>query len=121
MRHLNQFRPSNDEIYGKYIVDELLSNNIKLLRLACDGKERKIAKFFTTCGSYFACDYCEACGNQIPDPTDKDDTREKLAGVHYEAKNQNSVRRTRETVIQHAAAYKALQDKAEQAGKDPKK
>ncbi len=121
VRHLNQLRPSNEVIYGEYIVDELLSSNVKLLRLACDGKERKIAKYLTTCGGYFACDYCEASGNQIPDPDDKEDARDKLGGIHYEAKHQKSNRRTRESVIQQAAAYKALQDEAEQAGKDPKK
>ncbi len=42
--HLNQLRPFNEMICGKYIVDELLSSNFKLLCLACNGKEKKHGK-----------------------------------------------------------------------------
>ncbi len=100
-RHLYRGRPPISVVYGG-IVEELQTAGLKLLRVVADAKERKIACGMVQCRSYYACGYCLAPGNQIPDKNNPSDTRNKINGIFYESNAMNHVRRNRIQLRRHA-------------------
>ncbi len=105
--HLPKKRPPVKEVYGE-IVQELREERLLLHTVPADGKERKIAKCFSSTNSYYCCDFCEAQGNPIPDPKDPTDDRPKKHGIFYPAKYQECRERTVQRVREQAEAARDL-------------